>query len=442
MKLNSLAQAAIQAMVVDNGLNKIDKLYDLSMELKKVPPGRITMTTMPWVYSDKPGLDGRVEPMAGEAEAVFRMVREDIALDGKGSGTPADGASPSPGASASAAAPSTAPSTAPAAAPAKIAVSVRNATGGKNGTEARVKNRANDVAALLVGKGFTKATAENQTGAEDTTVIRFATDAQAADAGALATALGLPAASVQKSEDVPGITLFVGKDWRTGNAPRPPPPARPWPGPRPTRSTVTTRAPACRSSRASPGSAHTEGARPGGCDVRQPAGRAPHYVSDLPESRCTAGRRLRDHLVRQRLRAGQEAEAPAQVHGRQGHRDLRTGLDPEPLAGRDGTRGDRREVAGRDGEAEGGDRHAHDHARGDRADEGRRGQVAQVDGARVVAGHHVPPASVVLVLLGQGPYKTRGRYWTISSGENQISPPASRMRKFSSQSWARMNSSL
>ncbi|MFJ3516217.1 MULTISPECIES: LCP family protein [unclassified Streptomyces] len=225
VKLNSLAQAAIDAMVVDTGLNKIDKLYDLSTELKKVPPGRITMTTMPWVYSSKPGLDGRVEPMATEAEAVFRMVREDIALDGKGNGTPESGASPSPGASATPTAPVTAPTTAPAAAPAKIAVSVRNATSGKDGAETRVRNRAGDVAALLVGKGFTKALADTQTGAEDTTVIRYATDAQAADAGSLATALGLPAASVQKSDQVPGITLFVGKDWRSGNAPTPPPPA-------------------------------------------------------------------------------------------------------------------------------------------------------------------------------------------------------------------------
>ncbi|MFB6582323.1 LCP family protein [Streptomyces sp. NPDC056402] len=240
VKLNSLAQAAIEAMVVDPGLNKIDKLYDLSMELKKVPPGRITMTTMPWVYSTKPGLDGRVEPMADEAEAVFRMVREDIALDGKGSGTPAEGASPSPGTSAStgasastgtptpaapSTAPSTAPTTAPATAPAKIAVTVRNATSGKAGAETRVKNRANEVASLLTGKGFTKATADTQTGAEDTTVVRYATDAQAADAGVVATALGLPASSVQKSEEVSGITLLVGKDWRTGNAPTPPPPA-------------------------------------------------------------------------------------------------------------------------------------------------------------------------------------------------------------------------
>ncbi|MCX5013610.1 LCP family protein [Streptomyces sp. NBC_00555] len=227
VKLNSLAQAAIDAMVVDTGLNKIDKLYDLSMELKKVPPGRITMTTMPWVYSTKPGMDGRVEPLAGEAEDLFRMVREDIALDGKGSGTPAAGASPAPGGTPTAPAqqPTSAPTTAPASAPAKIAVMVRNATGGKDGAQGKVKGRATDVAALLVGKGFAKADADNLAAGEDTTVVRFASDAQAADAAAVATALGLPATAVQKTDEVSGIVLFVGKDWRTGNAPTPPPPA-------------------------------------------------------------------------------------------------------------------------------------------------------------------------------------------------------------------------
>ncbi|MFJ9549765.1 LCP family protein [Streptomyces erythrochromogenes] len=225
VKLNSLAQAAIEAMVVDTGLNKIDKLFDLSMELKKVPPGRITMTTMPWVYSTKPGLDGRVEPKPGEAEDLFRMVREDIALDGQGS------ASATPGAAASPSAPAQQPTTtaptaaATAAPPAKIAVSVRNSTGGKDGTEAKVKGRASEVAALLTGKGFTKVVADTQTGAEDTSVIRYATDAQAADAAAVATALGLPAGSVQKSDQVAGIVVFVGKDWRTGGTPTPPPPA-------------------------------------------------------------------------------------------------------------------------------------------------------------------------------------------------------------------------
>ncbi|MFD7558351.1 LCP family protein [Streptomyces sp. NPDC059835] len=218
--LNSLAQAAIKAMVVDPGLNKIDRLYDLSMELKKVPPNRITMSTMPWVYSTRE--EGRVEPEPGAAEAVFKMVREDVALDGKGSGTPADGASPSPTTP-----PPAAPTTAPAQAPAKIAVSVVNATNGKDGAQAKVKNRASEIASLMIRKGFTKTSSETTatTGGEDTTVVRFADDAQAADAAAVATALGLPASSVLKSEEVSGITLYVGKDWRTGDAPAPAPPA-------------------------------------------------------------------------------------------------------------------------------------------------------------------------------------------------------------------------
>ncbi|MFD8951884.1 LCP family protein [Streptomyces xanthophaeus] len=230
VKLNSLAQAAIDAMVVDTGLNKIDKLYDLSMELKKVPPGRITMTTMPWVYSTKPGMSGRVEPKEGEAEDLFRMVREDIALDGQGSAapTPAASGTPAPASSSPAGASSTPPPAATSAAPvapSKISFTVRNSTSGKDGAEARAKNRATEVAALLGGKGFTGAVAENRTGAEDTTVVRFARADQEAGARTLATALGLPASSVQQSAEVPGIVLFVGKDWRTGELPAAPPPA-------------------------------------------------------------------------------------------------------------------------------------------------------------------------------------------------------------------------
>ncbi|MER5935168.1 LCP family protein [Streptomyces sp. NPDC002054] len=215
VKLNSLAQAAIKAMVVDPGLNKIDKLYDLSMELKKVPTGRITMTTMPWIQSPRDG--NRVEPKPGEAEELFRMVREDIALDGQG-GTPA--ATP-----AASAAPSTPPVTDPAAAPGKIPVMVRNATGGKSTPEGKVKLRASEVATLLAGKGFTRAMADNQPAAEDTTVIRYAGLDQAGDALAVATAIGLPPAAVQRSTDVSGVTLFVGKDWRSGAAITPPAPA-------------------------------------------------------------------------------------------------------------------------------------------------------------------------------------------------------------------------
>ncbi|WP_330330766.1 LCP family protein [Streptomyces sp. NBC_00536] len=214
VKLNSLAQAAIHAMVVDPSLNKIDRLFDLSMELKKVPTGRITMTTMPWVYSTRE--EGRVEPKPVEAEELFKMVRDDVPLDGKGK--------PEPAKSAAAPAPSQ-PAAAPADPPGKIPVLVRNASGGKDAEENKVKGRSTEVTALLTAKGFTQAKADNQVAGEDTTVIRYAGQDQAADAQAVATALGLPAGSVQRSTDVNGITLFVGKDWRTGDTPTAAPPA-------------------------------------------------------------------------------------------------------------------------------------------------------------------------------------------------------------------------
>lgn len=79
-KLRKLAETATKSLTVDDGLGTVKKLYDLSLDLRKVPTDRISMTTMPWVYSS----DGnRVLPKANDAEKLFRLVREDVALDGK-----------------------------------------------------------------------------------------------------------------------------------------------------------------------------------------------------------------------------------------------------------------------------------------------------------------------------------------------------------------------
>ena len=77
-KLRSLAEEATKALRVDEGLDTVKKLYDLSNELKKPAPNRITMTTMPFVY-----VGARVAPKPGDADKLFRLVREDVALDGK-----------------------------------------------------------------------------------------------------------------------------------------------------------------------------------------------------------------------------------------------------------------------------------------------------------------------------------------------------------------------
>ncbi|MFD4622539.1 LCP family protein [Streptomyces sp. NPDC058475] len=196
-KLQNLAETATNALTVDDGLG-VAQLYDLSKQLKKVPTKRITMTTMPWQYMSP--TSGRVVPTPGDSAQLFRLVREDIALDGKDKKK------------------STAAKTSsdPAAADDKIGVIVQNGT--RTSTLAPVSGRASTVTQLLVGKGFTQAKADTTTAtAQDTTVIRYPSADLEGDAQRVAKALGIPTSSVEKSTDVSGITLVVGADWRSGS---------------------------------------------------------------------------------------------------------------------------------------------------------------------------------------------------------------------------------
>ncbi|MEU6096524.1 LCP family protein [Streptomyces sp. NPDC047079] len=195
-KLRKLAETATAALTVDKGIGSVARLYDLSTELKKVPTDRITMTTMPYEYAGE-----RVVPKPGDADKLFRLVREDIALDGKGTKKK-----------------TTAEATAaPTDSDDKIAVQVQNGT--RTSVLASVGGRASTVAQLLVGKGFTEARADTSTAlSEDKTVIRYPSADLKGDAERVAKVLGVPAGSVVKSTDVSGVTLVVGADWRSGTA--------------------------------------------------------------------------------------------------------------------------------------------------------------------------------------------------------------------------------
>ncbi|MER6998628.1 LCP family protein [Streptomyces sp. NPDC000410] len=196
-KLRKLAEAATSALTVDEGLDTVGKLYDLAEEFKKVPTERITMTTMPNFYSKRS--TGRVEPLQPDAEQVFRMIREDVPLDGRASKRK-----------------SPAPSKDTAAPPADIGVTVRNGTyTDELGT---AQGRATDIAEALSEKGFTRATADRQTDPEKRTVVYFPSAELEGDAQAVAKALGIPVASVKKSTEVTGVTVVVGADWREGDA--------------------------------------------------------------------------------------------------------------------------------------------------------------------------------------------------------------------------------
>ncbi|MEU0390926.1 LCP family protein [Streptomyces chartreusis] len=193
-KLRRLAEEATRALTVDPGLDTVKKLYDLSDELRKVEPARITMTTMPNRY-----VGARVEPTE-DAEQLFRLVREDIALDGKDK----DRAKAAEKASAD-----------PAAADDEIAVQVRNGT--RTDTLAPASGRASTVAGLLKEQGFAQAVADtNGSWSEEATLVRYPSADLEGDAQRVAEALGIPLSAVRRSTGVSGVTLVVGADWRTG----------------------------------------------------------------------------------------------------------------------------------------------------------------------------------------------------------------------------------
>ncbi|GGZ17085.1 LCP family protein [Streptomyces poonensis] len=196
-KLRKLAEEATKALTVDQSLGSVKALYDLSTELRKVEPERITMTTMPYTY-----VGARVVPKEGDAEQLFRLVREDIALDGKDAKKKETEDKVSDD---------------PAAPDDEIGVLVQNGT--STSTQAAVQGRAGTLSGLLVEKGFTKATADRSTvSAEEKTVVRYPSAELEGDAQAVAEALGIPLSSVKRSTDVSGVTLVVGADWREGTA--------------------------------------------------------------------------------------------------------------------------------------------------------------------------------------------------------------------------------
>ncbi|MGK5630700.1 LCP family protein [Streptomyces sp. URMC 123] len=195
-KLTGLAEAATKALTVDPGLGTVKRLYDLGNDLKRVPTERISMVTMPWV-PDPRNPNAHVVPKPGEAEQLFEMVRNDVALDGKDEKKPE-------------------PSPPPAAPKGEIAVTVQNGTG--SALRAPVRGRAAQIAEELGRQGFTKATADTTRRVQPDTSVSYPGEDRKGDAMAVAEALGLPKSAVKLSKSVQKVTLVIGGDWRTGTA--------------------------------------------------------------------------------------------------------------------------------------------------------------------------------------------------------------------------------
>lgn len=199
-KLRNLAEKGTKALTVDESIGSVMKLYDLGEDLRRVPTKRITTATMPWVYSQGGSF---VMPKEGDAERVFSMIREDIALDGKDKGKKAiPSKSPEPSDTA--------------APPAEISVRVMNGTG--TAAQAPITGRANAITSQLKDKGFAQAYPDQTPTSKWDTQLSYANPELKADALAVAKAVGLPEKAVKQSSAEEGITLVVGADWRTGGA--------------------------------------------------------------------------------------------------------------------------------------------------------------------------------------------------------------------------------
>ncbi|ARF55611.1 LCP family protein [Streptomyces gilvosporeus] len=194
-ELRDLAEAATKALTVDDGLNTVTKLYDLGGDLSRVPTKRITMVTMPWVYS--PGGE-YVLPKPGDAEQTFAMLRNDTALDGKDKKK-----KPTPDPK---------PSTAKSA----LKVVVQNGT--NSTVNGPVSGRASVVQERLAQLGYTAAGTDSSLITQADTTLVYGDTARRGDALALAKALDLPKSAVKQSSSATELRLVVGNDWRTGTA--------------------------------------------------------------------------------------------------------------------------------------------------------------------------------------------------------------------------------
>ncbi|MFF2662330.1 LCP family protein [Kitasatospora sp. NPDC058032] len=227
-KLWKLADASTKALTVDSGIDSVDKLKDLALDVSKVDTKNITFATVPVL--DDPADENRLVLKQPDAGQLFSMVGGDRSLTGAADpAAPQAAATTAPAATAPATtAPAAAAAGTPEAAPSAAApvvdtkqlrVTVRNGSG--------TPGQAQQAVDRLQAKGYARAaTSANAPVAAATTVSHPA--GRAAEAAALATALGLPADAVKADPKLTakdGLVLVLGKDAPAAAAATPSAPA-------------------------------------------------------------------------------------------------------------------------------------------------------------------------------------------------------------------------
>ncbi|MGW4383338.1 LCP family protein [Kitasatospora sp. NPDC004531] len=198
-KVLSLADAATKALTVDPGLDGITKLVGLADDLNKVPPSRVTFTTMQ--TETDPRDENRLVP-GPDAKKLFTTIKNDQSLSADPSGASSAPSSPPP----------VPPSEQPASPPAngtarnRIAVVVKNGSG--------TERRATELVEVLKGAGFSRETTTGKNTPAEHTTVRYPAGKEG-DAQQVAAALGLPAGAVEAGSGS-SIELLIGTDWKQG----------------------------------------------------------------------------------------------------------------------------------------------------------------------------------------------------------------------------------
>ncbi|MEV5145885.1 LCP family protein [Streptomyces sp. NPDC052727] len=200
-KMVKLAEAATDALTVDDKLKSIGKLKDLGLELGKLNPKNLTFTTVPVVDNPAEKVHATVVLSESKAAAVFDAIRNDVSFtDVKKKQKAAKDAQ----------AARLKGTKAPAS---EVRVRILNGGAQAGSAQAVLNWLQND-------EGVTKS--ENAGNAPDQlakTTLEYAPD-QAAQARRLAAIMGLsgaalkPGESVTNSQGLPAMTLTLGKDFK------------------------------------------------------------------------------------------------------------------------------------------------------------------------------------------------------------------------------------
>jgi LCP family protein required for cell wall assembly len=202
--LLSIADAVTKNLTVDEGLASVPSLLTIGSRLKDVDLSKVAFVSVP---TQPAAVDpNRLELVQPQASQLFAAMRANLDLTTPGA-TAAPSASPAPaasGAQSSSAAPAV--PAVPAYDKALQPVTVADGTG--------VASRGQEIAAALVGGGFTKA-APFLAAAVPKTVVYYG--AGYADvAPDVASLLGIPASQIEQSPGVVGVQVYVGSDFTSG----------------------------------------------------------------------------------------------------------------------------------------------------------------------------------------------------------------------------------